>query len=109
MTHWKPTKITTDKLASYSKAIKRLKREGSLAENVEHRNSKYLNNIIEADHGAFKPVIRRARGFKTMKTATARIKGVEIMRMIGRGHCTHRDPGAKGEVRFVNTMFGIAA
>jgi len=43
---------------------------------------KYLNNIIEADHGALKRVIKPTRGFQSMRTATATIKGFEIMRMI---------------------------
>jgi transposase, IS6 family len=31
-----------------------LKREGKLEEDVEHRQVKYLNNVIEADHGKLK-------------------------------------------------------
>jgi transposase, IS6 family len=38
------TSITTDKLASYPKAIRRLQSERLLSKNVEHRTSKYLNN-----------------------------------------------------------------
>ncbi len=37
------------------------------------------------------------------------IKGFEVKRMIRRGHCILNEPGAKGEVRFVNRLFGIAA
>ena len=29
--------------------------------------------------------------------------------MIRLGHCMLKEPGAKGEVRFVNNLFGIAA
>jgi transposase, IS6 family len=108
MKDWPPASITTDKLASYPKAIRRLKREGKLAETIRHRTSKYLNNIIEADHDARKPMIHGVRGFKTTKTASATIKGFEIMRMIRRGHCFLKEQGAKGEVRFVNKLFGIA-
>jgi len=104
-----PVSITTDKLASYPKAIWRLQREGHLGHHVEHRASKYLNNIIEADHGALKRVIRPTRGFQRMKTAYATIKGFEVMRMIRRGHCILRTPGATGEVRFINELFGLAA
>ena len=64
---------------------------------------------IEADHGALKPMIRRVRGFKTMWTSSATIKRFEIMRMIRCDHCMLQEPGAKGEVRFVNNLFGIAA
>jgi len=44
-----------------------------------------------------------------MKTAYATIKGFEIMRMIRREHCILREPGAAGEVRFVNKLFGLPA
>jgi transposase-like protein len=75
MSHYPLSSITTDKLASYPRAIQRLQNEGQLARYVQHRISKYLNNIIEADHGALKRVIRPARGYQTMKTATATLKG----------------------------------
>jgi transposase-like protein len=35
-----PSSITTDKLASYPKAIRRLQNEGLLPQDVEHRTSK---------------------------------------------------------------------
>ena len=104
-----PSSITTDKLASYPKAIQRLQDEGLLSKHVEHRTSKYLNNIIEADHGALKRVIRPTRGFQQIKTARAALKGFEVMRMIRRGHCVLARPGAIGEIRLVNQLFGLAA
>jgi transposase-like protein len=104
-----PSSITTDKLASYAKAILRLRNEGHLAHHLKHRTSKYLNNILEADHGALKRVIRPTRGFQTMKTATATLMGFEIMRMIRRGHCIQRKRQATGEVRLVNQLFDLAA
>jgi transposase, IS6 family len=109
MKDWPPASITTDKLASYPRAIQRLRHEGKLAATTKHRTSKYLNNILEADHGALKPVIRRVRGFNTIKTASATIKGFKIMRVIWRGGCTLKDPRAKGQVRFVNRLFDHAA
>jgi transposase-like protein len=44
--------------------------------------SKYLNNVIEADHGKLKQLIKPARGFKTLKTAYSTIKGFEVMRAL---------------------------
>ena len=44
----KPTKLNTDKAPSYGAAIAELKREGKLAAATEHRQVKYLNNVIEA-------------------------------------------------------------
>jgi transposase-like protein len=109
MSDYPPVSITTDKLASYPKAIRRLQNEGLLPKNLKHRTSKYLNNIIEADHGALKRVIRPTRGFQRMKTAYATIKGFEVMRMIRRGHCILPESGVTGEIRLLNQMFDLAA
>ncbi len=98
MRHWPPSSITTDQLGSYPKAIHRLQREGKLAADTKHRTCKYLNNIIEADRGALKRVIHPTRGFQTMKTAAATIKGFEVMRMIRRGHCLTCKPRVKDEI-----------
>ena len=104
-----PSSITTDKLASYPKAIRRLQNEGLLSKDIEHRTSKYLNNIIEADHGALKRMILPARGFQRMKTASATLKGFEVMRVVRRAHCKLRHAGVTGEIRMVNQLFGLAA
>ena len=109
MSDYPPSSITTDKLASYPKAIRRLQNEGLLSKDVEHRTSKYLNNIIEADHGALKRMIRPTRGFQRMKTASTTLKGFEVMRMIRRGHCMLRHAGVTGEIRLINQLFGLAA
>ena len=39
-----------------------------------------------------------------MKTATATIKGFEIMQMIGRRHCLTCKPGVHNEIHFVNWL-----
>src|SRR5580698_9327157 len=95
-----PSSITTDQIGSYPGAIGRLQREGKLSGSTKHRTCKYLNNIIEADHGALKRVIRPTCGFQIMKTASATIKGFEMMRMIRRGHCLMCKPHVQDEVRF---------
>ncbi len=87
MRDYPPSSITTDKLASYPKAVRRLQSEGLLAKDVEHRASKYLNIIVGADHGALKRMIRPTRGFQWMRTASATVRGFEVIRMIRRRHC----------------------
>jgi transposase, IS6 family len=109
MGDYPPVSITTDKLASYPKAIRRLQSEGLLPKDLKHRTSKCLNNTIEADHGALERVIRPTRGFQTMKTAAATLKSFEVMHMIRRGHCILRQAGPTGEIRLVNKLFGLAA
>jgi transposase-like protein len=91
-----PPSITTNKPASYPKAIRRLQSEGLLSKDAEHRTSKYLNNVIEADHGALKRGIGPTRGFQRMGTAYATIRGFEVMCMIRRGHCMLPASGGDG-------------
>ena len=76
---------------------------------VEHRRVKFLNNRLEADHGALKRLINPTRGFKSLPTATATIKGFEAMRMIRKRQCLMLERGTRGEVRFVNRLFCLAA
>jgi transposase-like protein len=66
-------------------------------------------NIFVAYHGALMRVIRPTRAFPRMKAARAALKGFDVMRMIRRGHCVLARPGAIGEVRLVNELFGLAA
>jgi hypothetical protein len=44
-----------------------------------------------------------------MKTASATLKGFEVIRMIRRGHCILPKPGMTGEIRLVNQLFDLAA
>jgi IS6 family transposase len=55
----KPTVINTDKAPTYGIAISDLKAEGKCPEETVHRQVKYLNNIVEADHGKLKKLIPR--------------------------------------------------
>jgi transposase-like protein len=50
----------------------------------------------------------RTRGFKSMKTPYATIKGFEVMRMIRKRQCL-LEPGVTGEVCFVAKLFGAPA
>lgn len=65
--------INTDKAPAYGAAIDELKKEGKCPADTVHRQVKY--NIIEADHGKLKRLISPVRGFKSLKTAYATIKG----------------------------------
>ena len=86
-----------------------MKKEGKCPKDVEHREVKYLSNVIEADHGKLKQLIKPVRGFKTMKTAYATIKGFEVMRGLrkgqGRAFNLTRDP--LGEKRMIERAFGV--
>ena len=70
---------------------------------------KYLNNIVEADHGKLKQLIRPVRGFKTLKSAYATIKGFEVMRALRKGQAGifNFTNDILGEARIVERAFGI--
>ena len=105
----KPVTINTDQAPSYVQAIRELKEEGLLNNHVFHRKVKYLNNIIEADHGKLKRLIKPTLGFKSMKTAFATIKGFEIMRMFKKGQLDmwKYGQGLIGEIRLIERQFGV--
>ena len=84
---WEQSPVTnTDKVPTYAAALADLKAEGKCPTDTQHRQVKYLNNIVESDHGKLKQVIRPVRGFKTVKTAYATVNGFEMMRAFRKGH-----------------------
>lgn len=105
----RPVVINTDKAGCYSQAIRELKREGLMPRDTRHRQVRYLNNRVEADHGKLKRVIRPTLGFKSMKTAYATLKGFEVMRALkkGQGALWQYQDGIRGEVRLVERAFGL--
>ena len=107
----KPEVINTDKAPTYGIAISELKAEGKCPENTVHRQVKYLNNVVEADHGKLKQLIRPVRGFKTLKTAYATIMGFEVMRALRKGQAAifNLTQDICGEARIVERAFGIGA
>ncbi|MBB5066882.1 hypothetical protein HDF15_005268 [Granulicella mallensis] len=75
---------------------------------TKHRTYKYLNNIIEADHGALKRVICPTRGFQTMKAADVTIKGFEVMRMILVGIASHVSCTSKTRWFIMHYIFRVS-
>ena len=53
-----PEIINTDKAPTYAAALAELKAQGKCPQDTQHRQVKYLNNIVEADHGKLKQLIR---------------------------------------------------
>ena len=104
--------LNTDKAPTYAAAIAELKAEGKCPTQTRHRQVKYLNNVNnvgEADHGKLKQLIRPVRGFKTMKTAYATIKGFEVMRVLRKGQAEMfaLQGGIVGEAPIVERAFGV--
>ena len=105
----KPYLIYSDKAPTYGKAIAALKHEGKFPDSIAHRQIKYRNNIIEADHGKLKRRIKPTLGFKSMKTAYATIRGFEVMHALRKGQAKlwMLSTGVRGEVRLVERAFGL--
>jgi transposase-like protein len=105
----KPEIINTDKAPTYAIAIAELKTEGKCLEETVHRQVKYLNNVVEVDHGKLKQLIRPVRGFKTLKTAYATIRGFELMRALRKGQAKafNLTRDIRGEARIVERAFGV--
>ena len=106
-----PMVINTDKAPTYAAALAELKKEGKCPKDTLHRQAKYLNNVIEADHGKLKQLIKPVRGFKTLKTAYATIKGFEVMRALRKGQARafNVTGDIRGEARIVERAFGLGA
>ena len=104
-----PEVVNTDKAPTYAAAIAQLKAEGKCPTQTRHRQVKYLNNVVEADHSKLKQPIRPVRGFKTLKTAYATIKGFEVMRALRKGQAEMfaLQGGIVGEARIVERAFGV--
>ena len=64
-------------------------------------------NVTTPDHGKLKLLIRPVRGFKTLKTAYATIKGFEVMRALRKGQAGMfaLQGGIVGEARIVERAF----
>ena len=76
----KPELINIDKSGSNKSAIQLYNRRNW--SNIEIRQCKYLNNIVEQDHRFIKWRINQGLGFKDFESAKRTISGIEIVRMI---------------------------
>ena len=80
--------INTDKASSMAKAIAELKSEGICPPTVEHRRVKYLNNVLECDHGRLKRILGPKGAFKNRTSAYRTLKGMEAMHSLRKAQGT---------------------
>jgi putative transposase len=71
---------------------------------IEMRQIKYLNNIVEQDHRAIKRVTRPTLGFKLFRSAAATLSGIELMHMIRKGQLQ-----TTGKLRPAQQFYSLAA
>jgi putative transposase len=78
-----PEKITIDKSGANTAAIQSVQADSGA--DIELRQIKYLNNIVEQDHRAIKRIVRPMMGFKSTRCARIILAGIETMHMIRKG------------------------
>ncbi|WP_285218454.1 DDE-type integrase/transposase/recombinase, partial [Klebsiella quasipneumoniae] len=104
---WKITRfINTDKAPEEGRESERTEREGTGKEEGEKRTGNDRKNVMSCGGGKLKRIIGATLGFKSMKTAYATIKGIEVMRALRKGQASafyYGDP--LGEMRLVSRVF----
>jgi putative transposase len=102
--HGVPEKITIDKSGANAAAIQRVRSDSGA--DIEIRQIKYLNNIVEQDHRAIKRIVRPMLGFKSFRCARILIAGIETIHMIGKGQLDCPEGQASsGAARFYSLAF----
>ena len=98
-----PRVINVDKNAAYPKAAK------MLPDQVELRQVKYLNNLVEQDHRFIKRLVKPGLGFFSFETAGRTLQGYEVMNIIRKGQVRGVSKGdSSGQVAFIASLFGVA-
>jgi hypothetical protein len=85
----------------------RLKAEGALEEDCQHRPVQYLNNVLEQDHRAIKRRVRASQHFRSFWGAWRTIAGYEAIHMIRKGQARQSAPGGMAVLlhRFIVGLF----
>jgi putative transposase len=99
--HGTPKKITIDKSGANAAAIESCNAERDT--DIEMRQVKYLNNILEQDHRAIKRAVRPMLGFKSFWSAAITLAGIELMHMIRKGQLS-----AAGKLRPAQQFYSLA-
>ena len=71
---------------------------------INIRQIKYLNNIVEQDHRGIKKITKPMMGFKAFYSAESTIAGIELHRMLKKGQ--HRDAE---NLTVFEQFYGLAA
>jgi putative transposase len=77
-----PDKVTIDKSGSNISALNAANKDLPENKQIEIRQIKYLNNIIEQDHRFIKKRIKPMLGFKSFNSARTTITGIENIHII---------------------------
>ena len=91
-----PEKITIDKSGANKAGINAINLQliilallGFVLVQIDIRQIKYLNNIIEQDHRGIKRITKPMMGFKAFYSAEATLAGIELYRMLKKAQHIH--------------------
>ena len=99
-----PDKVAIDKSGANKAAMNEINTSREMP--ILVRQVKYLNNIVEQDHRFVKRVTRPMLGFKSFRTASAVLAGIELMHMIRKGQMsTEKGMG----LSFAKQFYALAA
>jgi putative transposase len=87
-----PEKVTIDKSGSNQAGLNAMNYQlilfyllGCIFLQINIRQIKYLNNIVEQDHRGIKRITHPMMGFKAFHSAEATLAGIELYRMLKKG------------------------
>jgi len=100
----RPDKVTIDKSGSNKAALDSFNKGVPKEQEIEIRQVKYLNNIVEQDHRFIKRRTRPMLGFKNFYSAKETISGIENIRMIQKGQILDQKASQSSFNNFVNLM-----
>jgi IS6 family transposase len=105
-----PGVINVDKNAAYPVAMEALQEDETIEKEIDLRQSKYLNNVVEQDHRNIKRIVKPMMGFKSFNSARRTLSGIEAMNMIRKGQVNGINQGDSiSQAKFIEAIFGIAA
>ena len=87
----------------------KLKKEKKVPLGTQIRQIKYLNNVVEQDHRFIKKRVRSMLGFKSFRTATCILAGVEAMHRIKKEQVDLRNQSVQNQKEFIHQLFGLTA
>lgn len=99
-----PVKVTIDKSGSNISALASANKDLPQGKQIEVRQIKYLNNIIEQDHRFIKKRIKPMLGFKSFNSARTTITGIENIRIIQKGQVVGSNNNTSTFANFATLM-----
>jgi len=85
-----PEKINIDKSGANKAGINDINKESDILKpDIEIRQCKYLNNVVEQDHRNIKRIVRPMLGFQSFQSARVVIAGIEMVAMLKKGQSNY--------------------